>query len=288
MRYIATGNDCRTFITYLAPVLLDGLVSVGELENARQLSAIVAISSSRPAAADLMRLYDLIDQFLSGCALLYGKQVITINFHQLVHLPAYIRLYGATYNYSLFTFESDNGVLQRLLTGTVGQAKQAAERFLMHCSLPRIARTLPPADAKWFTQMSGRQTTFALEESRRTVKGVGPSKPPGAFPAQSCKDLDSCRASHNVGIVEYERVGFGRHVFWTTNYRYATAGRLCDFARLRRPTVRGVGATSYIQILHCYFCTTCENIFLHVQVLQSVPNSLGPARHIVECKTAAE
>lgn len=237
-----------------------------------------------------MRLFALVDKFLSGLAHLYGPQVITINFHQLVHLPTFIRRYGPTWNYSLFVFESDNGVLQRLLTGTVGQAKQAAERFMMHSTLPRIARTLPAESAAWLQEMCPRQTAFAQHEDERKIKGVGTCKAVEALPMVAPDEMLNCGEAHGEEVVEYERVGYGPHIFWTGVYRWATARRKCDCARLRRPQHRGVGASDFIQILRCFYCTVCKKVFL--SVLLMTPTSAHQhgtlPEHIVECKVSNE
>ena len=48
----------------------------------------------------------------------YGKESCKINFHYLLHLPNFVRMWGPLWVYSCFGFENMNGHLKKMFHGT--------------------------------------------------------------------------------------------------------------------------------------------------------------------------
>lgn len=60
----------------------------------------------------------LMDVFCMEMGILYGKEQLTFNVHQLTHLPLSVQRWGPLWATSAFRFEDNNGVLLGLIHGT--------------------------------------------------------------------------------------------------------------------------------------------------------------------------
>lgn len=56
--------------------------------------------------------------FVQDTQKLYGKEFMKYNLHLLLHIPKYVRMYGALWAWSAFPFEGFNGVMRSLFHGT--------------------------------------------------------------------------------------------------------------------------------------------------------------------------
>jgi len=73
----------------------------------------------------------VINTIVGEIPVLYDKEVVRINIHQLTHLiSSDIKLWGPLWTHSSFTFESMNGVLTSLIHGTQTVPKSAIYTLL--------------------------------------------------------------------------------------------------------------------------------------------------------------
>lgn len=68
--------------------------------------------------------------FLKKASLYLPENKLGINFHGLMHLPKYIRLYGPCHKFSLFAFENAIGMYSRLITSSRGSLLQLSRRYI--------------------------------------------------------------------------------------------------------------------------------------------------------------
>lgn len=70
---------------------------------------------------------------------LYGKECMTYNVHQLLHVMDCVKNWGQLWVYSTFPFESMNGKLTKMFHGTTCVHKQISEKFMLIKSLPSLS-----------------------------------------------------------------------------------------------------------------------------------------------------
>jgi len=106
-------------------------------------------------------------QFVSDFENLYGKQHLSFNVHQTLHLVQSVRDWGPLWSHSAFLFESYNSVLLNMIRGTQGVPMQILHSFFLTRAIPsNVANVLPdcsPAEQEFIQ---------SLTSHRRTVKSV--------------------------------------------------------------------------------------------------------------------
>ncbi|CAN8023459.1 unnamed protein product, partial [Ixodes persulcatus] len=70
------------------------------------------------------------ERFVMQMGRLYGKQDMSFNVHQLVHLVASVEAWGPLWATSCFPFEGKNAVILSYISETRGVAEQIATKFL--------------------------------------------------------------------------------------------------------------------------------------------------------------
>lgn len=66
----------------------------------------------------------LIDEFFKDLERLYNKNKCTYNSHIATHISQYVRLYGATWNWSTYPFEDMNGFIKSMTHGKINLDKE--------------------------------------------------------------------------------------------------------------------------------------------------------------------
>ena len=113
------AHEFRAFILYYGPMILRDHLSEAQFNNLILLSQISFLASqSFFDEISIASLEIKIHAFLTGFAEIYGKQFISINFHELVHIPDNIRNNGAIYQLSCFGFENLNKLLKETVHGS--------------------------------------------------------------------------------------------------------------------------------------------------------------------------
>ncbi|XP_022111612.1 uncharacterized protein LOC110990825 [Acanthaster planci] len=70
---------------------------------------------------------------------LYGKEYMTYNVHQLIHMADSVRNWGPLWSISCYAFESMNHKLGKMISGTQYVQVQISKKFLLSRILPHIA-----------------------------------------------------------------------------------------------------------------------------------------------------
>lgn len=81
----------------------------------------------------------LLLEFTYRFQMLYGESEMTFNIHLLSHLGKSVRCCGPLWAHSAFPFESANGSLLKLVSGTKATAQQIVYKYLAYNSIPRFA-----------------------------------------------------------------------------------------------------------------------------------------------------
>jgi len=90
-------TEYRSFLLYLGPVALKGVLSDEKYNNFLTLHVAISIlsnskSCNRPNLTEYSR--KLLRHFVQNFINLYGEMFITHNFHGLIHLTDYVEYFG--------------------------------------------------------------------------------------------------------------------------------------------------------------------------------------------------
>lgn len=66
--------------------------------------------------ADVALAEKLLEKFVKGVARLYGRESMTYNVHQLLHLSKSVKMLGPLWATSMFPLEGGNGTLLKLVS----------------------------------------------------------------------------------------------------------------------------------------------------------------------------
>jgi hypothetical protein len=75
----------------------------------------------------LQLIHQSLEKFVKQTEILYGKEVMRINIHQLLYLHNDILNWGLLWTHNSFSYESMNGVFARLIHGTKSFPKAAIQ-----------------------------------------------------------------------------------------------------------------------------------------------------------------
>lgn len=92
---------------------------------------------------DIVRSQQLLMYFVMTFQPLYGGRYMTLNIHQLLHLPDCVRQLGPLWAYSCFYFETANGDITKLFHGTQNVDLQILSSVNIIQTLPTLIDKIP-------------------------------------------------------------------------------------------------------------------------------------------------
>lgn len=144
LMYLKASELKAWFFYYSIPILKTFMPS-HYLEHYMMLvKAIYLINQQSVSVEDLNLAEELIKDFVRQFSLMYGRENMTANLHQLLHLAQTVRDFGPIFTTSCFLFENANGILKNLVTGTKFADSQICTGLSVFMSLPTMKKTLLP------------------------------------------------------------------------------------------------------------------------------------------------
>ena len=108
------AHEFRAFFLYYGPHILEGLVDEDDLEVTKHLNSIIYLSNKEVVDHNLVEiLNEEVVQFLEKFNESFGEEHLTINFHELIHLPQNIAFNGSGYAISCFEYENLNNHMKK-------------------------------------------------------------------------------------------------------------------------------------------------------------------------------
>ena len=127
------GHEFRTFFLYYGIPALEGLVPEPCLNLVKSFNAIICKSNQDIITNQLLvELTENLDEFFELFTDVFGIHTMTINVHELCHLVENIKLNGAGYANSTFTFENFNYLIKKFKHGTRFTDKELFKRFTLY------------------------------------------------------------------------------------------------------------------------------------------------------------
>jgi hypothetical protein len=141
------GNEWRSWLLYYSLPCLKGYLPIRYLKHHCMLvSAIHTLLKDRISLHDLESATWNLGEYVSEFQTLYAKEEMYYNVHLLLHLGKSVKLWGSLRCYSMFSFESSNNSLIKLVRGTTGVASQIVSKYSVCKFLPHLLKVYDVGD----------------------------------------------------------------------------------------------------------------------------------------------
>lgn len=127
------ASEYRSFLLFYLPVCFKNLLPSKYIHHARVLSSsIYKLLSPIITENDLKEVKEKLNEFVRDYEDYYGKENMTMNVHSLLHLVDCVKNFGPLFCYSMFPFESYNGLLKRFVVAPTDVLYQIATRYIVY------------------------------------------------------------------------------------------------------------------------------------------------------------
>ncbi len=138
------GSEWHWWVLLYAPVVLFGILPEPFYSHLLLLvEAVFLLSSSSVTQRDLNRADACLSCYVFRFQELYGKEHLTYNVHQLLHVTKTVIDWGPLSCHSSYIFEGFNMILLKLFHGTQAVPKQIASSFLLYKGIVTMASLIP-------------------------------------------------------------------------------------------------------------------------------------------------
>lgn len=129
------ASEWQCWLLYYSVPCLSGVLDQTYLDHwSLFVAGVYLLLKDSVTKSDIEKSTRLLTEFVVGIQFLYHDKEMTYNVHQLLHLPKSVLLFGPLWAHSCFTFETNIGRLQKLVTSANGVALQIATRLLLQIS----------------------------------------------------------------------------------------------------------------------------------------------------------
>lgn len=124
------ATEFRLLLLYLGPVVLQHLLSKPQIVHFNALNCAVRIlCDSRECVRNNRYAQDLMIYFVDNMELLYGKETLIYNIHNLIHISADVLNYGSLDSFSCFPFENFLQKIKLMIKGGAQPLSQIMKRI---------------------------------------------------------------------------------------------------------------------------------------------------------------
>lgn len=124
--------EFRNFLLYTGPVILKNILKKDIYNNFITLHVAITILGSPRLCQDnrfINYAEALLSNFVISFEILYGKQYVSHNVHNLLHLCSDVRIFGSLDNFSAFRFENFMTSIKRLIRKNEKPLQQLIRRY---------------------------------------------------------------------------------------------------------------------------------------------------------------
>ena len=134
------AHEWRAWLFHYSPLVLNNILPNAYFQNWMCFVTAVYILVQDDMDFSMINQAELLlTKFVIDCEQLYGREYVTYNMHQLIHMADSVRNWGPLWAISCFSFESMNHKLNKMISGTQYVQKQISRKFLLSRTLPHIA-----------------------------------------------------------------------------------------------------------------------------------------------------
>lgn len=155
-------SELRSWLLfYSLPLLKCYLPPLHYHHYALLVCAIHILLKESIATSELLAAETMITDFLALLPDLYGENSCTANSHALSHIPMFVQLWGPLWTHSVFSFESKNGHLKKLIHSKTNVLEQLIFSVDVQQTMDLVQEDLDQSESE--------QTLAFLAESRGQV-----------------------------------------------------------------------------------------------------------------------
>lgn len=126
------GTEYRNFLLYTGPVVLKGILKPNVYENFLVLHVAISILCNTNYVKndnDIEYADKLLRLFVSQFQIIYGKEYVSHNIHNLLHITSDVKKFGSLDEYSAFRFENFNASIKKIMRKFDKPLQQLAKRY---------------------------------------------------------------------------------------------------------------------------------------------------------------
>ncbi|XP_051170917.1 uncharacterized protein LOC127289069 [Leptopilina boulardi] len=126
------ATEFRTFLLYAGPVALQGIVSSEIFDNFILLHTAISVLVDElllQNSTNIDACHDMFIEFVNGFEKIYGKEYVSHNVHNLLHICPDVKKYGRLDKYSSFRFENYMSTIKRMIRKGEKPLQQIAKRY---------------------------------------------------------------------------------------------------------------------------------------------------------------
>lgn len=133
------ASEYRSFLLFYGAVVLFNILDNERFSHYLLLvHAMQILLKSGSSDADISYSEELLFTFCQNFDKFYHERFMTLNIHQLLHLPDSVRQLGPLYTHSCFSFEDKNGVILKMIRGTQNIDNQITTGISFVQKLPEL------------------------------------------------------------------------------------------------------------------------------------------------------
>ncbi|KAK3918902.1 Putative nickel insertion protein [Frankliniella fusca] len=149
----------KSWFLYFSVAVLHGLLPpLYHRHYSSLVAAVQLLNAEEVSVATRTTAKELLEKFMSHFEDMYGREYMTLNFHQLLHLEKLVEELGPLWTTSCFSLESINGELLKMIHGTRFVERQIASSVNVNLALPEIIKDLKDSDANQFCNFVTKTT----------------------------------------------------------------------------------------------------------------------------------
>lgn len=126
------ATEFRTFLLYTGPLVLKNILPKEQYDNFILLHSAVTILISKLHMKSINNIdcaHEMLEQFVLDFQRIYGKQFVSYNVHNLLHLCDDAKKFGLLDNFSAFKFENYMTCIKRMVRKGDKPLEQIARRY---------------------------------------------------------------------------------------------------------------------------------------------------------------
>lgn len=126
------ATEFRTFLLYTGPVALKNIIKAEMYEHFLLLHTAVSILVSEyydQNSENIDTCQKMLEQFVLGFQSIYGKQYVSHNVHNLLHICSDVKKYGVLDKFSAFKYKNKMSSIKRMVRKVHKPLEQIAKRY---------------------------------------------------------------------------------------------------------------------------------------------------------------
>lgn len=113
------ANEWKSFLLYYSLICLNDIMPRKYIKHwLLFVYSIYIFSKTKIMDNEFEKAKIALYQFVLNIELLYGKEYMKYNVHMMLHMPDYVKKYGAIWAWSAFPFEHFNGIIAKMFYGS--------------------------------------------------------------------------------------------------------------------------------------------------------------------------